>query len=108
MYGKELGTGPDTEFSAAECLSPEGGTCWQAGHPLEFHEWLGDMGGLPGTFHNLCSELLAGQPASLECAAGLCGHHGNHQMLMSPYTRHGKLASKGCFELLRGSLLAMA
>ena len=43
MYGKELGTGPDTKFSAAECLSPEGGTCWQVGHPLEFHEWLGDM-----------------------------------------------------------------
>ena len=44
MYGKELGTGPDTEFSAAECLSPEGGHLLASRPSLEFHEWLGDMG----------------------------------------------------------------
>ena len=53
-----------TQFSATECPSPEGGTCWQAGHPLEFHEWLSDMG---GSSWNLPQPLLqiAGWPASL-------------------------------------------
>ena len=60
--------------------------------------------------------MLAGQLASLEHEPGLRGHHGNHQCPASvllrcsglPKPDMATLALRACFELLRGTLLAMA